>query len=431
MRSATLSTIVPLVIACLFLFGCASGGSGLTIPDPVALLPVSTPTAPPGVQNDFMFITPPSAALTAPDWDIPGGHFFTQTGGGTGRGYAVIDDDAAKFWTAFKQFGGVQAVGYPASQRFRWDGFIVQVFQRVIFQWHPETQSVAFVNTFDRLSELGKDDWLLTVRQTPRPISLDERGKTWDQIVKGRLALLDAAPAIRAKYYDVAGDPIQANGLPTSAVTDMGNHYALRAQRVEFQLWKQDVPWAKAGTVTVALGGDIAKEAGILPDLAALQPVPAPGSSQPAGSVRYDLHRDGEKSFQFPAGWKPQTVMQYGVAHNYYIAPSGSAAIYYLAKYGMGADFKLEDFVTTFVKAMAGRGNFTAEGQQITTIDGRRAFLQWYSMTGDRPVRGIAMVLQDGPEIHFMSVFANSTLWDAYQPYLRQCLESYRIPQSP
>jgi hypothetical protein len=100
---------------------------------------------------------------------------------------------------------------------------------------------------------------------------------------------MDAYPAIRAKYFAALGDPIQANGLPVSDVVDQGNHFALRAQRVVFQLWKQDVPWAKAGEVTVALGGDIAKEAGALPDPAALQPTapPAAGAAPepPGGTV--------------------------------------------------------------------------------------------------------------------------------------------------
>ena len=51
------------------------------------------------------------------------------------------------------------------------------------------------------------------------------------------------------------------------------------------QQWKQDVPWARAGEVTVALGGDIAKEMGILPDPTALQPTSPPGvaaAAQPA-----------------------------------------------------------------------------------------------------------------------------------------------------
>ena len=82
---------------------------------------------------------------------------------------------------------------------------------------------------------------------------------------QNHLAVMDAFPAIRATYFGVVGDPIQANGLPVSDVVDMGNHFALRSQRVVFQEWKEDVPWAQRGTVTVALGGDIAKEAGILP----------------------------------------------------------------------------------------------------------------------------------------------------------------------
>src|SRR5207253_605688 len=117
-----------------------------------------------------------------------------------------------------------------------------------------------------------KNDWLLSARQTPAPLQWGEDGLTWQQIVQRRLSVLDAYPAIRRAYYGVVGDPVQANGLPTSGVTDEGNHYALRAQRVVFQQWKEDVPWAKRGQVTVALGGDIAKEAGILPDAVALAP---------------------------------------------------------------------------------------------------------------------------------------------------------------
>jgi N-acetylmuramoyl-L-alanine amidase len=74
----------------------------------------------------------------------------------------------------------------------------------------------------------------------------------------------------------VVGDPVQANGLPVSDVVDFGDVLVLRCQRVVLQQWKVDVPWARAGQVTFALGGDIAKEAGILPDPAALLPAPPP-----------------------------------------------------------------------------------------------------------------------------------------------------------
>src|SRR5687768_5423637 len=108
-----------------------------------------------------------------------------------------------------------------------------------------------FVNVFDRLHELGQDDYLLAARQTPRRV-----------VPTNPLAALDARPAIKAAFQAL---PLEMNGLPTSQVQDMGNHYALRAQRAVFQEWKEDVPWARRGQVTVALGGDIAKEAGVLP----------------------------------------------------------------------------------------------------------------------------------------------------------------------
>jgi hypothetical protein len=82
--------------------------------------------------------------------------------------------------------------------------------------------------------------------------------------VHTRTALLEANPALRARYHSV-GDPLTVFGLPTSAITDQGNHYAIRLQRAVLQQWKEDVPWAKAGQVTVANGGDVAKEASLFP----------------------------------------------------------------------------------------------------------------------------------------------------------------------
>ena len=35
----------------------------------------------------------------------------------------------------------------------------------------------------------------------------------------------------------------------------------LRTQRTVFQLWKHDVPWAKAGQVTLANAGELARDA--------------------------------------------------------------------------------------------------------------------------------------------------------------------------
>src|SRR5919201_1263090 len=71
-----------------------------------------------------------------------GEQFFPETG------FAVSDADGVLFLSEFRRFGGVQAVGYPASKRFEWDGFTVQVFQRVIFQWRPDAGQAYFVNVF-------------------------------------------------------------------------------------------------------------------------------------------------------------------------------------------------------------------------------------------------------------------------------------------
>lgn len=228
----------------------------------------------------------PAAAATAavPDYAVPDGRFFTETSPGGGAGFSVVDDAQAAFWSEFRRLGGVDAMGYPISKRFVWNGYVSQAMQRVVFQWRPESRQVAFVNVFDLLTEAGRDDWLRVVRSVPRPLPADfDAGKTAGQAQWERLALLDDNPAIKAQYFAVAGDPIALNGLPTSRIQDMGGNFTLRSQRVVFQQWKVDVPWAARGQVTVALGGSIAAEAGLLP-AAALQPEPRPADAPVDGA---------------------------------------------------------------------------------------------------------------------------------------------------
>jgi hypothetical protein len=110
----------------------------------------------------------------------------------------------------------------------------------------------------------------LVTRATPRQLDLSfDADKTREQILRDRLALLDFNPAIRDRYFSTLDsptlDPLSLFGLPTSRVEDMGNHFAIRLQRAVIQQWKEAVPWAKAGEVTVAKGGDIAKEMGLFP----------------------------------------------------------------------------------------------------------------------------------------------------------------------
>ncbi|HEX2171303.1 MAG TPA: N-acetylmuramoyl-L-alanine amidase, partial [Dehalococcoidia bacterium] len=91
-------------------------------------------------------------------------------------------------------------------------------------------------------------------------------GRPWPEVVAVHQALL-TDPDLRAAYFAVA-DPVTIYGLPMAPVQDMGNVLVLRAQRGILQKWLVDVPWARAGQVTIANSGDVAKEAGLLPTAA-------------------------------------------------------------------------------------------------------------------------------------------------------------------
>jgi S1-C subfamily serine protease len=223
---------------------------------------------------------------TQREFEIVNGYFFTQTGGNPrgDLGYSITDEAGIPFWSEYQRLGGVDALGYPVTRRFIWDGFVVQATQKVVLQWRPELGRVVFVNLLDELTRAGKDDWLLVYRQIPRPATFpDEAGLPFDQIIRNRLRLLDGYPALRAAYF-ATPDPIAANGLPVAPVTDVGPALVLRAQRRAFQLWKVPTPFAQPGDITVVNGGDLGKEAGLYP-AEAVQPEPASAQiAAPPGS---------------------------------------------------------------------------------------------------------------------------------------------------
>lgn len=235
-------------------------------------------------------------AQTPVDFDIAGGHFYQQTngqGGSGNTGYSVKDDQVAPFFSEFQRLGSVNDVGYPVSRRFLLDGFVVQAFQKAIFQWRAEAGQAFFVNIMDRLHEAGLDELLFVSRATPRQIdlSVQEQGLPFNQIVQQRQALLDQNPAMRAFYFSF-DDPVLRFGLPTSQVEDFGPVLVIRLQRAVLQQWKVDVPWASAGQVVVANGGDIAKEVGFLPSTAILPEPSASPASPPATPFGYGLQID-------------------------------------------------------------------------------------------------------------------------------------------
>ncbi|MCL5947214.1 MAG: M23 family metallopeptidase, partial [Chloroflexi bacterium] len=114
-----------------------------------------TPSLPPLIYSHR--ITPIQAIAISTegakqDYDIPYGHFFKEANGRGGQGitgYIVTDDYHIPFWTKFPSLGGVAMLGYPIGDRFTFDGFVVQPFQKAVLQWNPATKSFAFLNVLD------------------------------------------------------------------------------------------------------------------------------------------------------------------------------------------------------------------------------------------------------------------------------------------
>lgn len=240
---------------------------------------------------------PPAWAASSPDYAIPDGWFFTETGGGQGNGYAVRDSGTdssghmIRFWTEFKRLGGVATLGYPIGQPYVGsDGFTYQPFQRGVLQWRPELNHALLGNTFEILQGAGKDDWLLEVKGIPRPIADDGSGGDFARAVRTRLGWMTNA-AIRARFFANPNpaaisswsqdQAIQLYGLPMSPPEQHGPFITQRFQRISFQLWTESVPGMPAkGSVVGILGGDLLKEAGLLPS-SAVQPL-GPNGTAPA-----------------------------------------------------------------------------------------------------------------------------------------------------
>ena len=270
-----------------------------------------------------------AAAAAAPaiaageDYSVPGGRVFTQAAGhgSVNAGHLVSDADGIPFWTAFQALGGPHAVGYPVSQRFVWQGFVVQVMQKLVFQWQPGTSEVVFINIFDEMSRSGLDEKLAKLL-IPREQTFPEESLSWGEIIARRQALLSNSPKLRDAYFGRA-DPLRWFGLPTSPVISFGDVTAIRTQRAVLQLWHVDTPWARADEVTVANGGDLAKKLGLFPSYA-LEPqsaVPQPAAIQATGDALVDKINTFRADIGLPSLKAHPALMQAAQAHaDYYVA---------------------------------------------------------------------------------------------------------------
>lgn len=230
-------------------------------------------------------VPPPSPASDRPDYDIANGHFFSQTGGRSGYGYVVSDNDGPRFWSEFRRLGAIGTLGYPLSRCYAGsDGFVYQAFQRGLLQWRPEIGQAYLANTFEMLSAAGKDEALSKVG-IPLPITDDGSGGDWNRALEKRLSWL-TDPAIKAKFLAAPSGAlakswsqaaaIQLYGLPASRPEKSGPFIVQRFQRMALQLWVESAPNMPAkGTVVGILGGELLKEHGLVPS-DATQPEPGP-----------------------------------------------------------------------------------------------------------------------------------------------------------
>lgn len=281
--------LLVLVLLVVGVSGCSQvarelGGGPRSGTNPARAPSVASPVA---LNRDAQ----PVAFLSAADWDVPGGHFFTQTNGmpalASATGFAVTDAEGIPFWSEFQRLGGANLLGYPLSGRLTFQNRITQVFQRGILQWNAQERVVQPMNVLHLLDEAGKTEWLAQTHRVPARLGSDfDQGRQGNAMIGARLALLSGNPALQSKF-NAAPDAVALYGLPDSRIVDQGDHLAIRLQRNVLRVWKQDVPWAKAGEATADNSGAYAVEAGLFPAaaLATEQPVSAPRRANVPGLV--------------------------------------------------------------------------------------------------------------------------------------------------
>ena len=213
-----------------------------------------------------LVVLPASPARTRLDFEVAGGHFYTQgngLAGGGGLGYTVLDDGDAPMWSEFQRQGGVDRLGYPVTNRFLYAGAVTQAFQNGALQWLPEFGQAVLLNILDELHTHGSDGWLDTIRRIPPPPPDGQPGDA---------DMLAPFPTIRASYE---ADP-ELYGLPLS-IRDYGQIGSARFQRSALQVWQQPQPFVAAGDVIPGNSGDLARAAGLWPVDAATPGAPPAG----------------------------------------------------------------------------------------------------------------------------------------------------------
>jgi hypothetical protein len=175
----------------------------------------------------------------------------------------VTDAEGIGFWSEYQRLGGTAYLGYPLSQRFALGGAVLQVFQRGVLRFDRAAPGVEVVRILDELHTAGDDAKLQTEAGIPE-LSLPPTAAAAARASNRGGQVLQDYPAL-ATYLATVPDADALLGLPTSSVEDRGSFYVVRFQGGALQQWKQAMPWAPVGGVTLANVGTLARDAGLYP----------------------------------------------------------------------------------------------------------------------------------------------------------------------
>ncbi len=202
------------------------------------------------------------------------GHFYTQTKGDAEGyvGYEIVNDAQAPMWRIFNQLGGVQTVGYPASNRYIDNiGRPTQIGQKMGLQIN--NGRVEFLNIYDELNNRGLNldnpndmvpkymDWASDAGRDwsggPNSIQQNHLDKVFSQVPDKMRQLYLANP----DWFNQYGLPMGWKDYVNEGVT------VVVCQRTTIQLWKNPTPWTnnQPNGVVFSNGGDVAKKYGLIP----------------------------------------------------------------------------------------------------------------------------------------------------------------------
>jgi len=227
-----------------------------------------------------------SAANAISDWDVPDGHFYTQTAAadsGADAGYLVSNEAGLAFWRDFKALGGPTMLGFPVSARWESDGETYQATEAALLHWDGATGAARVYPVFQLFTEYGMDDWMEA--QGIPPAAPELRGGQPVPVFVRHGWLTN--PTLRSAYwaaYDVEGP--RRFGLPMGEPMRFGPYVAQRFENAVLQLWLDDVTGQpEPGTIALVQVGDLLRRAAMIPEPALAPQAPPAPRPRPAAIV--------------------------------------------------------------------------------------------------------------------------------------------------